>query len=396
MQFVHISDNHLGYRQYNLDERERDIYKSFNQCIDKIIEIKPDFVVHSGDLFESPEPSINAIYTAIEGFNRLKKYNIPIYIIHGNHDLPNRNSKGSPFKILKGFLGNNLKTFVDKKYHVFKKGSEEIFIGGSDFTLKSKINSLFDDYNLIERESKKYGSKILLFHQSIYSYSNLPTYELQLSNLPKGFNYYAGGHIHQRTLRTVNNEDIGNSVNVNKNEEKYGNGVIAYSGSTEILSYDEYRDYEKNGKGFYLVDMSGGDFDINDVDKIDIKCRDFIIDKKIMNKRDFENLINEMESKSNPVVICNVVKELFGHLHEILEKKALYSRLFIVEEGVEEAIIDIQNKKNIDEIFKEFLKNKNYDIDFVYNIFNKVLEDDDLYAYLLEYFNGRMRNIIKN
>jgi len=382
LQFVHISDNHLGYRQYNLDERERDIYSSFNQCIDKIIEIKPDFVVHSGDLFESPEPSINAIYTAIEGFNRLKRHNIPVYIIHGNHDLPKRNSKGSPFKILKGILGDNLKTFVSRKYHIFRKGSEEIFIGGSDFTFKSKINNLFEDYKLIENESKKYNNKILLFHQSIYSYSNLPIYELQLNNFPKGFNYYAGGHIHQRILKTVNNDD---TANINTNTANTTNGVFAYSGSTEIWSYDEYRDYEKNGKGFYLVDMSGGDFDINDVDKIDIKCRDFIIDKKIMNKEDFENLINEMESKSNPVVICNVVKELFGHLKDILEKKALYSRLSIVEDETEDTIIDIQNK-NVDEIFREFLENKNYDIDFVYGIYNEVLNNRDLCAYLVEHF----------
>ncbi|AEH07534.1 metallophosphoesterase family protein [Methanothermococcus okinawensis] len=386
MQFVHISDNHLGYRQYNLDERERDFYNSFNECINKIIEIKPDFVIHSGDLFESPEPSINAIYTAMEGFNKLKRYNIPIYIIHGNHDLPKRSSKGSPFRILKGVLGDSLKTFSNKKYHIFRKGNEEIFIGGSDFTYKSKINNLFEDYKLIEEKSKQYNKKILLFHQSVYSYSNLPMYELQLNNFPKGFNYYAGGHIHQRILKPVNN-------NIDCPKEKNGtNSVFAYSGSTEIRSYDEYRDYENDGKGFYLVDMSGGDFDKSDVNKIDIKvhkidikCRDFIIDKRIEDKDDFESFMDELNSKSNPVVISSVVKEFFGHLHSILAKKALYSRLSISEPDIENAIIDIQNK-NMDELFKEFLKSKNYDIDFVYGIYNEVLNDKDLYSCLDEYF----------
>ena len=85
------------------------------------------------------------------------------------------------------------------------------------------------------------------------------------------------------------------------------------------------------------------------------------------------------------MVICNVVKELFGHLKDILEKKALYSRLSIVEDETEDTIIDIQNK-NVDEIFREFLENKNYDIDFVYGIYNEVLNNRDLCAYLVEHF----------
>ena len=392
MQFVHISDNHLGCRQYNSDAREQDFYSSFNQCIDKIIDIKPDFVVHSGDLFESPEPPINAIHTAMEGFYKLKKHNIPIYIIHGNHDLPKRDTKGSPFKILKSILGDNLKTFVKRKYHIFRKENKEIFIGGSNFTFKSRINRLFEDYKIIENESKKYKNKILLFHQSIYSYSNLPVYELQLNNFPKGFNYYAGGHIHQRILKIVNNDDNddttvkSNTTNTNANT----NGVFAYSGSTEIWSYDEYRDYEKNGKGFYLVDMSGGDFDISDVDKLNIKCRDFIIDKRIKSKTDLENLLEDINLKSKPVVICSVVKEFFGYLNEFLKEKAIYNRLSIIEDETDDTIINIDNH-NIDDLFVEFLKSKNYDVSFVYGIYNEVVNNRDLYNYINDYFKQMNR-----
>ena len=34
MLFSHISDTHLGLQQYGLEEREQDIYDSFNQAID--------------------------------------------------------------------------------------------------------------------------------------------------------------------------------------------------------------------------------------------------------------------------------------------------------------------------------------------------------------------------
>jgi DNA repair exonuclease SbcCD nuclease subunit len=386
MQFVHISDNHLGYRQYNLDEREQDFYGAFMQCIDKIIEIRPDFVVHSGDLFERSAPPINAIHTAIEGFCKLKEHNIPIFMIHGNHDFPKRDTRGSPFKILKSFLGNNLKTFVGKKHHVFSKGCKEVFIGGSDHTDKNGINELFENYKLIENESKNYKHKILLFHQSIYSYSNMYDYELQMNNFPKGFTYYAGGHIHQRILKTVNNDNDNRSKDCTKSNDSNNqatNSVLAYSGSTEICKYDEYRDYEQNGKGFYLVDI-GGDFDITCVDKIDIKCRDFVIDKRIESKADLDTIFEEINSKSKPVVVCSVVKEFLEHLNEFLRKKALYSKISIIEDEVDEILLNIQNE-NMDDLFIEFLKSKNYDVSFVYGIYNEA-SSGDLYNYIITHF----------
>ena len=385
MQFIHMSDNHLGYRQYNSDEREKDIYNAFNQCIDKIIDIKPDFVVHSGDLFEQSTPPINALYTALKGFERLKEHNIPIYIIHGNHDVPPRITKGSPYLILKNILKDKLHTFTKKKYHIFKKNNKEIFIGGSDYTSIGKTTELFDDYKLIEQESKNYKNKILIFHQSIYSYSNIPSYEIQANNLPRGFNYYAGGHIHKRILKTINLQ-----INNNSNNNSNGSQVLGWSGSTEITDYDEYRDYKKEGKGFYLVDMSKNDFDISCVDKINIKCRDFVIDKTIKNKNDFENLVNELNNyndKTKPVVICGVVREFLGGLKDLMNKKALYSRLSIIDDDIDTGsmFLDINNKT--DEIFGEFLKNKKYDVEFVQGLYYEALkEDDGLYEYVKDYY----------
>ncbi|AXI25707.1 DNA repair exonuclease [Methanofervidicoccus sp. A16] len=365
MQFVHIADNHLGYRQYNLDEREKDIYRAFKECIDKIIEIKPDFVVHSGDLFEHPEPSVNALYTAIEGFKKLMEHNIPIYIIHGNHDKPRRDFKKSPFTILKKVLGDRFKTFFRKKCHIFEKEGREVFIGGNDFTSRSNVSTLHETYKMIEVDSKNYKDRILLFHQSLYSYSNLPTYEIQLDDLPQGFKYYAGGHIHQRILRNV------------------GDGILAYSGSTEIYTYDEYEDYEKNGKGFYLVDISREDCD---VDRIDIKCRDFVVEKGITDEESFKRFLEKLKSKNEPVVICSVLRDLSERLERALKsKKTLYNRITYLDGISEEEILDIAHM-DIEEVFREFLKSRNYDVNFVYGIYDEVIRGRDLYKYLEDYF----------
>jgi len=59
MKILHISDTHLGYSAYrkltddNINQREMDNYNSFQKIIDYAIKLKPDIVLHSGDLFDS-------------------------------------------------------------------------------------------------------------------------------------------------------------------------------------------------------------------------------------------------------------------------------------------------------------------------------------------------------
>lgn len=72
MKFAHLADTHLGYRQFGLLEREKDFYEVFDKIIDKIIEEKVDFVIHSGDLFDSARPSPSALLAFQKGLLKLK------------------------------------------------------------------------------------------------------------------------------------------------------------------------------------------------------------------------------------------------------------------------------------------------------------------------------------
>ena len=59
-----MADTHLGYKQYGLNERENDFYKTFEKIIDDIISKDVDYVLHAGDLFEHPKPPIKALLVA--------------------------------------------------------------------------------------------------------------------------------------------------------------------------------------------------------------------------------------------------------------------------------------------------------------------------------------------
>jgi DNA repair protein SbcD/Mre11 len=96
MRLVHLSDLHIGYRQYQrltpagINQREADVAATFRRAIDKTIELQPDFVLIAGDVFHSVRPSNPAILHAFLQFARLAE-SLPharIVMVAGNHDTP--------------------------------------------------------------------------------------------------------------------------------------------------------------------------------------------------------------------------------------------------------------------------------------------------------------------
>lgn len=249
MKFAHLADTHLGYRQYGLYEREIDFYNIFNNIIDKLIEERPDFVIHSGDLFEFSRPPTNALLTVQKGLLALRDAGIPVYAIAGNHDMIMRKNALPPQVLFKEM---GLKIISPNNPFFIK---EDVFIGGTPYVSKHQATYLTESLKKLEVMSRDYDKRILVLHQGIDKY--LPfEYELELANIPESFNYYALGHIHARIT------------------DDYGQGKLAYPGSSEIWKIDELGNYQKNGKGFYLVDMDG---DVPEIESINMEMpREFI------------------------------------------------------------------------------------------------------------------------
>ncbi|MEA2070138.1 MAG: DNA repair exonuclease [Asgard group archaeon] len=84
--FCHTADWHLDYYQYQKRERWQDFFKAANNCVKKMIKDKPDFIIHSGDLFHNFKPSPGALRLTLQILEKVKKAKIPFYIIRGNHD----------------------------------------------------------------------------------------------------------------------------------------------------------------------------------------------------------------------------------------------------------------------------------------------------------------------
>lgn len=96
MRLVHLSDLHLGFRQFQRvtpsgkNQREADVAQSFTRAIDKIIALAPELVLIGGDVFHTVRPTNPAILHAFRQFSRLRTAlpNAIVVIVAGNHDMP--------------------------------------------------------------------------------------------------------------------------------------------------------------------------------------------------------------------------------------------------------------------------------------------------------------------
>ena len=230
MLFSHISDTHLGLQQYGLEEREQDIYDSFTQAIDISIKDHVDFVIFAGDIFHTPNPSGAAILQMANALKRLKQNSIESFFILGEHDISRMRATPVPY------VYHNLEfsKYVGRGEPVYHK---DIMIAGFDKIRKNETQTFEEKFRKIDTLAKQHsGHKILVLHQGITEINQFAG-ELNSSDLPKNFTYYAMGHLHDKFVKQF--QLLG--------------GPLAYPGSTEMTTSEGIKETEK---GFFEVDIS--------------------------------------------------------------------------------------------------------------------------------------------
>lgn len=96
MRLVHLSDLHLGFRQFQrqtpagINQREADVASAFGRAVDRLIELAPDVIVIGGDVFHTVRPTNTAILHAFQQFARLVEAlpRTAVVMVAGNHDMP--------------------------------------------------------------------------------------------------------------------------------------------------------------------------------------------------------------------------------------------------------------------------------------------------------------------
>lgn len=342
MKIAHMADTHLGHRQYGIEEREDDLYEAFQNVIDDMIERDVDVVLHSGDLFQNPKPQIKAILAAKEGFEKLKKHNIPVYAIAGNHDIMRKSGTKIPHEL---FIDDNFHVLTTRKNHVVVNG--EVFIAGLPFLQRSEEKVIEKLLEQIQEASQGYKYKILMLHGAMEKF-NEGTFEYEFSNkaLPEGFDYFAMGHIHQKLTGDFKGAEV------------------AYAGSIERIDKKEQLDHQNKPKGYNLLTLENGKVEYEEI-AVPLK-REFLIcdieypkfDEQLEDLVDKIITINE-KTKQNPILHLTVKdgrfekSEVSPILHKALDDITLTLKVKYrpIEDDDEEIFSNVEKEHLTPEYF---------------------------------------------
>jgi DNA repair exonuclease SbcCD nuclease subunit len=244
----HISDIHLGYAQFNLQEREEDLYEVFDEAIDKSISEHVKAVIFAGDIFHNPKPNGAAIVRLARQLKKLKDKSIPVLFILGEHDISRSNDVPLPYLFHNLGLARRLKpdtpVLIDNTlFYGFNKERRSNIEGGLLRPFK-KLESILK--NDVEKHSLENRSpkKILVLHQGLSDFNKFAG-EIQSSDLPTGFDYYAMGHYHDHIEKTF---------------PHLNGGIVAYPGSIDLGHNEAISDVEK---GFIIADTSSESNNVN-------------------------------------------------------------------------------------------------------------------------------------
>jgi DNA repair protein SbcD/Mre11 len=258
--FAHMSDIHIGaFRQPELKGL---LLAAFEAAMDRCLEEHVSFIVMAGDIFDSNIPDLASVRRAVEKMKQAVDAGIRLYVIYGSHDFsPNYSS------IVDVLDGAGLFTKVEAASKVDGRillsfvhdpaGPKLCGISGKKLSIDR------DEYAALNRQrlEEEPGFKIFVFHGAIEELkpSSLEKMEaMSVSNLPSGFSYYAGGHVHGRVLTSLP-----------------GRLNIAFPGPLFATDYSELLQLaHSETRGFYLVEFEENE--VSDVEFVPISVCDVV------------------------------------------------------------------------------------------------------------------------
>ncbi len=194
--FIHCSDLHLGCRFSGISDADEElgrrlresVFTALNNVISMAKKEKVDFIVFSGDVFDSTNETP---LTRSRFVDAIASARIPCYIIYGNHDTRRRWENSIP-------LPKNAFVFPEEVTHTYfeRDGERIVELVGMSFPSKSPNTDHIKD---VDKESDLFA--IGIFHCNVDGAKDDDYSPCKLSDMrDKGINYWALGHIHKATI----------------------------------------------------------------------------------------------------------------------------------------------------------------------------------------------------
>lgn len=241
-----LADCHLGAGHNTA--LESDPFDNLEEALEKSKDC--DLILIAGDLFDSRSPRTTVWARAISLLNKplmwksgmkvvgsTKKFkeihertlnSVPVLCLHGNHD---RRMRGET-NVVQALDSAGLLLHLDKENIVFEKDGTKVAIHGMSSVPERYAKGVLNSWN----PKPIYGCfNVLVIHQNVepYVYSPLEPSNLEINDLPKGFDMILDGHIHTKIT------------------DKAGDSLFMILGSTVTTQFDKKE--ASSEKGFHKI-----------------------------------------------------------------------------------------------------------------------------------------------
>ncbi|MCJ7769177.1 MAG: exonuclease subunit SbcD [Dehalococcoidales bacterium] len=267
MKIIHFADLHLGVESYGridpasgLSSRFLDFLSSFDKLVDYTLENKVDLVLFCGDAYKSRDPSQTQQREFAKRIKRLSKGGVSVFLLIGNHDLPNAIGRASTTEIFNTLAVENVYVANRPDIHKVQTQSGVIQIVSLPWLRRSILLADEDSKNLnFDELNKKMQQKLTGIIKNMAK-----KLDPDLPSILAAHVWVSGARIGSEESMTIGQEHVllpGSVANpafdyialghIHRHQVLSDDPPLVYAGSLERLDFGD----ENDDKGFYLVDI---------------------------------------------------------------------------------------------------------------------------------------------
>jgi len=267
LKIIHFADLHLGVETYGrldpatgLSSRLLDFLAALDHLVDYAIENKADLVLFCGDAYKSREPTPTQQREFARRINRLATMDIPVFLLTGNHDLPNAFGRATATEIFDTLAIQ--KVYVSSRPDVYRipLRSGVLQIASLPWLRRSALLSKEETKNLTFKEINERLEQVLT---NIIT-ANVQKLDPKLPAILTAHVWVVGAKVGSESSLTIGQEHtlLPGSIahpafdyialgHIHRHQVVHENPPVVYAGSLERLNFSE----ETDEKGFYVVDI---------------------------------------------------------------------------------------------------------------------------------------------
>jgi exonuclease SbcD len=267
LKIIHFSDLHLGVEGYGridpatgLSSRLLDFLSTLDQLVDYALENKVDLVLFCGDAYKTREPTQTQQREFARRINRLSSGNIPIFLLVGNHDLPNAIGRATTTEIFDTLAIKNVYVSNRPEVRRITTPSGPVQIASLPWPRRSALLSREETRDLSIDQIRERVQQALTRAVEI----NAAELDTGLPAILAAHAWVAGAHVGSENLMTIGQEhvlllsSVANPAfdyvalgHIHKHQVLSQSPPVVYAGSLARVDFSD----EDVEKGFYLVEI---------------------------------------------------------------------------------------------------------------------------------------------